>query len=145
MHFVGHSLGGLVTLQMLSKHETTRSGRAVLLGSPLRGSFLARSLAAKGRFGKWLIGPSLMDWDPPRLTAWTGNTEVGVIAGSVRLGIAMFFSTGLPKPNDGAVAVEETKLPGLKAHIVLPVSHTGMLVSSRVMHITATFLRTGEF
>ncbi len=144
VHFVAHSLGGLVTLEMLSKHKHTRQGRAVLLGSPIRGSFLAHSLA-KYRFGKWLVGPSLIEWNPPPLNTWTGKTEVGVIAGSIRLGMAMFFSSGLPLPNDGAVAVEETQLLGLKAHLVLPVSHTGMLVSSRVMRETATFLRTGEF
>jgi hypothetical protein len=51
----------------------------------------------------------------------------------------------MPEPNDGTVAVEETKLPGIKDHIELPVSHTGLLVSAAVASQTAFFLRHGEF
>jgi hypothetical protein len=47
--------------------------------------------------------------------------------------------------NDGTVAVSETKLPGAKAHIVLPVSHTGMLLSARVAFETGQFLELGHF
>jgi pimeloyl-ACP methyl ester carboxylesterase len=144
VHLVGHSLGGLVVLRTLTDHASFRSSRAVLLGSPVRGSLVARSLTHR-RGGKLLLGLSMMDWNVAPLDAWSGSTEVGIIAGSFRLGMAMFFSRNLPLPNDGAVAVEETQLPGAKGHIILPVSHTGMLLSSRVMRETALFLRTGSF
>jgi hypothetical protein len=49
------------------------------------------------------------------------------------------------EPNDGAVAISETRLPGAKAHLVLPVNHTGMLLSPRVAEEAGRFLATGAF
>jgi pimeloyl-ACP methyl ester carboxylesterase len=144
VHFVGHSLGGLIVLRALMDHAPAGAGRIVLLGSPVQGSGVANSLIRQPG-GKLLLGVSLMDWNASPLDSWSGTTEIGAIAGSLRFGLGTFFSQHLPAPNDGAVAVEETRLPGMKAHIVLPVSHTGMLLSTRVMSETATFLKTGDF
>ena len=143
VHFVGHSLGGLVILHALAEPGVARDGRVVLIGSPVRGSQVAGSLAGRRR-GAWLVGASLREWNASPLGAWIGPTEVGIIAGSFRLGLATFFSRDLPSPNDGAVSVQETRLPGAR-HLTLPVSHTGMLLSPRVMRETGAFLRTGAF
>ncbi len=51
----------------------------------------------------------------------------------------------LPEPNDGTIAVVETQLPGIKAHMTYPVTHTGLLVSPEVAKQTAFFLRHGMF
>ena len=51
----------------------------------------------------------------------------------------------LPGDNDGVVTIEETRIPGLADHIVLPVSHSGMLFSGDVADQTANFLRQGKF
>jgi hypothetical protein len=51
----------------------------------------------------------------------------------------------VPEPSDGVVTVEETRLPGLSDHLVLPVSHSGMLISQEVARQTAAFLRDGRF
>jgi len=51
----------------------------------------------------------------------------------------------VPEPSDGVVTVDETRLPGLSDHLVLPVSHSGMLISREVALQTAAFLRYGRF
>jgi hypothetical protein len=70
--------------------------------------------------------------------------EVGAIAGSEPFGLGPLF-VSLPPPSDGVVTVEETRIPGLRDHIVLPVSHTGMLLSDAVAHQLTAFLRDGRF
>jgi hypothetical protein len=51
----------------------------------------------------------------------------------------------LPKPNDGSVVVEETQLDGMTDHIVLPVSHSGLLFSANAALQAIHFLRHGRF
>jgi len=52
---------------------------------------------------------------------------------------------GLPLPNDGTISVAETRVPGMRDHIELPVSHSGMVFSRIVAHEVCAFLRDGRF
>jgi hypothetical protein len=70
--------------------------------------------------------------------------EVGAIAGTYPLGLGRLF-VRLPRPSDGVVLVEETRFPGMRAHLCLPVAHSAMLVSARVARQVGAFLRKGEF
>jgi pimeloyl-ACP methyl ester carboxylesterase len=143
VHFVGHSLGGLVILQHLQDFPAQQPGRRVLLGTPYAGSHVARRLAAhsvwRHMFGKSLDG-GLMRGGP----AWGGAHELGVIAGSQRIGAGLLIRD-LPVPNDGTVAVAETRIPGMTEHITLPVSHTGLVLAASVAQQTCAFLKTGRF
>jgi hypothetical protein len=76
--------------------------------------------------------------------SWSSERELGIIAGSQPLGLARLV-VDFQETNDGTVAVSETRLPGAKEHIVLPVSHTGMLLSARVAFETGQFLEHGHF
>lgn len=151
MHFVGHSLGGLVVLNLLEATADLPPGRAVLLGSPLQGSRAAQGLA-RWPLGKAMLGITMRqeflpgDGLEPRATlrTWSDRREVGVIAGSSGFGLGRFVAK-LDGDNDGTVMVEETQLPGARDHLVLPVTHTGMLFSGEVARQTAHFLRTGRF
>ena len=69
---------------------------------------------------------------------------MGAIAGTQQLGLAQLF-VNIPGDNDGVVSVEETRLPGLADHLVMPVSHSGMLFSGAVADQCASFLRDGRF
>jgi hypothetical protein len=71
--------------------------------------------------------------------------EFGVIAGSRPLGIGRVVAPDLPAPSDGVISVEETRVPGMRDHIVLNVNHSGMLVSRAVAHQICVFLRNGAF
>jgi len=142
LHWVGHSMGGLVVLRMLEQNADFRIGRIVLMGSPSSGSYAARA-TAKTAAGRWLLGHSM---PTHKINASIGGRcEVGVIAGNRGLGLGQLLISGLPKPNDGVVTVEETRLRGMKDHIVLKVSHSGMLFSSRAAREVCAFLKDGRF
>lgn len=145
LHFVGHSLGGLVVLRALELTADLPPGRAVLLGTPLQGSKAAQGIARLIPFGKALLGAALreecIDCSPRE---WSGRREVGVIAGSMGLGLGRLFAQ-FDSDHDGTVMVEETRLPGAKDHIVLATSHTGLVLSAKVAEQVAHFLEHGVF
>jgi pimeloyl-ACP methyl ester carboxylesterase len=145
LHFVGHSLGGLVILRALELTDDLPPGRAVLLGTPSQGSRAAQGVARVVPFGKAILGAAVhaecIDCTPRE---YRGHRDVGVIAGSMGVGLGRLFAT-LPGDHDGTVLVEETYLPGAKDHIVLSISHTGMLFSTEVAEQAACFLRRGSF
>lgn len=139
LHFVGHSLGGLVILRALQLTDDLPPGRAVLLGTPLQGSRAAQGIARVLPFGKAILGAAVnaecVECSP---RAWTGHREVGVIAGSMGLGLGRLFAD-FKSDHDGTVMVEETHLPGAKDHIVLSTSHTGLVFSTKVVEQTVCF------
>jgi hypothetical protein len=67
-----------------------------------------------------------------------------MIAGTRRLGMGRFLAK-LPLPNDGVVCLDETRMPGLRDHLTMPVSHTGMIVSAGVTRQVCNFLELGYF
>ncbi len=73
-----------------------------------------------------------------------GTRDIGIIAGTVPIGLGMLYAN-FEEPNDGTIAVSETRLEGAKDHLVLDVSHKGLLVSKDVVDQTAAFLKRGEF
>jgi pimeloyl-ACP methyl ester carboxylesterase len=142
-HFVGHSLGGLVVLSFLAGASRVSVGRVVLLGSPCNGCSAADQLSLT-RSGRLLLGRALPQWRIEDGVAVTARTQVGAIAGSHRLGIGTLLLR-LTAPNDGVVTVDETRMTGLTDHIILPVTHSGMIVSGRVARQVCSFLRSGTF
>ncbi len=72
------------------------------------------------------------------------SRDIGVIAGTVPIGVGQLV-TSFEGENDGTVAVSETKLPGIKDHICLAVTHKGLVVSNNVIDQAAAFLKRGEF
>lgn len=144
VHFVGHSLGGIITLEMLHRFRLKRIGRIVCLGSPLTGSGIAGALICR-RFTRPIVGRSLTEHTARGGTGrWNSPHELGIIAGSKSLGVGFLFP-GLPEPNDGTVAVEETQLEGAQAHITMPVSHTQLIIDREVARQAIYFLRHGSF
>lgn len=143
IHLVGHSLGGLLILGLLARGRDERLGRAVLIGSPALGSHAAACLGASV-WGARLRGRSLADWQAAPPPALPAGAEAGVIAGSRSLGLGRLLG-GLPRPNDGAVAVAETRLAGAADFITLPASHSGLLLSAACAAQIAHFLARGRF
>jgi pimeloyl-ACP methyl ester carboxylesterase len=144
VHLVGHSLGGVLALQMLRRFPTDKVNRVVCLGSPLVDSSAAQNFS-RWSLGRKMIGRTLREAvleDP--LNASDKYHEVGVIAGTVGLGLGLFVGK-LEKPHDGMVTKRETRLPGVTDHLMLPANHIGLLVSRQVAAQAANFLREGKF
>lgn len=145
VHFVGHSFGGVLLCRYFEKYPCPRPGRVVILGSPLTGSRSARSVA-RNRVMRRMIGPlvnaELVNECAPR--HWKCRNELGVIAGTSAMGLGRLF-TRFDEAFDGTVGLSETKLPGHKAHLALPVSHMGMLLDGNVARQVGEFLVNGSF
>ncbi len=145
IHLVGHSLGGVLALQTLVRYPEAISGRVVCLGSPLLNTMAGRHLATS-RIGSRMLGRTLPEavFEHP-LESWRGVQDVGVVAGSVGLGLGMIVTPRLRRPHDGVVEVAETCLPGITDHLELRVNHTGLLLSREAATQTAHFLHHGRF
>jgi len=142
VHFVGHSLGGLLILQLFKEHPGQRPGRIVTLGTPHQGSFAARRLAGT-RIGSRLLGAALPALAHGLALAPAGR-ETGVIAGNLNFGLGWLIP-GIARPNDGTVAVAETHLPGAGDTRVVGASHTALLFSARAARYVCAFLKRGRF
>jgi pimeloyl-ACP methyl ester carboxylesterase len=144
VHFVGHSLGGLVIYRFLERYPKQPPGRVVFLGTPSVASRAAVQ-AAHIRLVASAMGRSVQDeLLRPRDRRWKTDRELGIIAGTRALGVGQFLAR-FEEDCDGTIGVSETQLPGATDHITLPVSHLGMLVSSRVAKETGAFLQDGRF
>lgn len=140
---VAHSYGGVVALAQLARNADPRVKRLVLLGAPIAGSHAGIAISRHAP-GRWFVGASRRVWEEGPGVRIPAGVEVGSIAGTSRLGLGSFV-TRIAQDNDGVVAVEETKLPGLADHLVMPVAHSVMLASPAVAKQADYFLRHGCF
>ena len=131
IHWVGHSLGGLVILRMLERETLLPPGRVVLAGVPYGDTHAGRALAAHS-LGARMVGRSIREWLAATKPTQFPGRDIGVIAGTVSVGLGRVIAPDLPRPNDGAVTVAETRLAAACDHIELSVNHTGMLLSRRM-------------
>lgn len=146
IHFITHSLGGIVLRQYLSTHSIKNLGRTVMLGPPNKGSQVADKLKNVPGY-KLINGPAGMQLgtDAGSVPSNLGRAEfeVGVIAGTKS--INLILSTMLPNPDDGKVSVENTKLEGMADHITIPVSHPFIMKDERAINQAIFFLKNGRF
>ncbi|ODA36321.1 acetyltransferase [Veronia pacifica] len=146
IHFVTHSLGGIVLRKYLSTTQLDRLGRVVMLGPPNQGSEIVDTL--KSLPGVKLInGPAGLqlgtDENSVPRTLGPVTYPVGIIAGSYTLN--PIFSHLLPNPDDGTVSVASTKVEGMTDHVVMPVTHTFMMRNEDVITQVKAFLKSGKF
>ena len=144
---VAHSLGGLMTLEALQAAAgngelDAMPARVVCLGSPLAGSSVASGLQRR-RLG-FALGRSRDLLLRGAALAWAGNVQVGSVAGDRARGVGRALG-GFSGPSDGTVLVEETRWPGLADHVVVPASHSGLLMSAPALAQVVRFLREGRF
>lgn len=143
VHLVGHSLGGLVIRQFIAKYSQPNLGRVVTLGTPHNGSFVARTLN-RHSMGRLVLGRSIDRGLLGDVPPWQSQYELGSLAGNSGYGVGL-VTPGLPKPNDGTVTVEETRLEVATDHIEISVSHVGLLYSGDAARQTCYFLNHGHF
>lgn len=143
VHFVGHSLGGIVILAMLGQGWPERAGRIVTLSSPHRGSRAAERLS-RFAWGRRMLGRSIADLQREPPVPGLCARAVGLVQGTMPVGLGRLIAT-LERPNDGVVSVAEMELADAGDRVRVHVSHLGMLLSSAVAAQTCSFLRHGRF
>lgn len=146
IHFVTHSLGGIILRQYLAENALTNLGRVVMLGPPNQGSEVVDQL--KGNpFYRWSTGPAgqQLGTRPEDLPRRLGpvNWPLGVIAGDRSFN--PLFSRLLPGPDDGKVSVASAQIEGMTDFVVMPTSHTWLMWRWSVLNQVLTFLETGRF
>ena len=142
IHFVAHSLGGLLVRNLSGKYPDDVKGRVVTLGTPHQGSQVAETMS-RSRIGSLLLGKGIKSL-LVKLRDCRQNPEIGVIAGNKPLGSGMFF-VRLKKPHDGTVLLSETKFEKMTDYRIVATNHMGLLFSRLVSKEVITFLRTGRF
>jgi hypothetical protein len=146
IHFVTHSLGGILVRKYLSDKEISNLGRVVMLGPPNQGSEAVDELGDVPGFD-WLNGPAgrQLGKGPASVPLQLGaaDFEVGIIAGNRT--IDPITSAVLDDPDDGKVSVEDTRLEGMADFIVVEHSHAFMMRLQRPIELTIHFLQTGRF
>jgi hypothetical protein len=144
IHFVTHSLGALLVRHYFSLQPPSPPGRTVMLGPPNNGSELADILKTVRAY-RLLVGPAGQQLgtgahELPRALG-PARFEVGVIAGDR----SPFYSRRLPRPNDGKVTVESTRLAGMTDFVVVHHAHTWLPWSKEVIRQVLAFLEKGRF
>ncbi|MBA3010366.1 MAG: alpha/beta hydrolase [Proteobacteria bacterium] len=144
IHFVTHSLGGILVRQYLSINQIENLGRVVMLSPPNKGSQVVDKIGQLPGF-YWLNGPAGLqlgtDGIPSKLGAV--HFELGVITGNKS--INFILSLLIPGEDDGKVSIDNAKVDGMSDFLVLPHSHPFIMKSEDVIHQTKYFLQHGYF
>ena len=146
IHFVTHSLGGILVRSYFTRHPQDRLGRVVMLGPPNQGSEVVDALKA-WRLFRWLNGPAGaelgtdVESTPNRLGPV--DFQLGVIAGD--RSINWISSLMIPGKDDGKVSVERTKVAGMTEHLTLHSTHPYLMKNREVIDRTVRFLKEGSF
>ena len=147
LHFLAHSMGGLLTRVYVARYRPARLGRVVMLGTPNGGSEVADLLrglslyrAFYGPAGQQLTttqDDSLTSLPPP-------DYPVGIIAGISSIDpIASYFV--VPRPNDGRVSLRSAQLANMADLTMVKASHTGLVRHPVAIAQAVAFLREGRF
>ncbi|MDX1421241.1 MAG: alpha/beta fold hydrolase [Rubricoccaceae bacterium] len=146
VHFVTHSLGGILVRHWTERHPPPEGARAVMIAPPHGGSEAADWARRVGPFC-WWCGPALQELgtDPESVPAALGPLaiETGVIAGSRNR--YPFFGRLFDGTTDGLVAVERARAEGIADFLVVPHGHTFLMRAPAVLDQTVHFLQHGRF
>ena len=146
VHFVTHSMGGILLRYYLSQRDIPSLGRVVMLAPPNQGSQVVDKFGPLPGF-RLLNGPAGLQLGTradsvPRQLGGV-SFDLGVIAGTSS--INLILSQVLPNPDDGKVSVANTRLDGMCAHLALSVSHPFIMQRQFVLDEVVHYLDTGRF
>ncbi len=146
IHFVTHSMGGIMIRYYLKHYSIPELGRVVMLAPPNQGSQLADKLKHLNLF-QWINGPAGMQLGTSELDIAFSlgelNFDAGIIAGCSNYN--PFYALLLPGISDGKVTVENTRAGNMQDHLCLPLSHSFMMNNPVLIQQTICFLQHGRF
>ncbi len=146
VHFVTHSLGGIIVRQLAAEHQQIKIGRVVMLSPPNQGSEVVDKLGTWGLF-EWINGPAgkqlgtTEEAVPNQLGPAT--FELGIITGN--RSINLILSTLIPGPDDGKVSIKNAQLDGMQDFLVVGQTHPFIMANDTVQSQTLHFLQNGHF
>lgn len=146
VHFVAHSMGGLVTRHYLANHSIDNLGRVILIASPNQGSEIVQKVKNISWLAK-ILGPGCLELakDSKIITSLAKPYyEIGIISADVSVNpiTSLFF---LPGPDDGTVTVESTLLDNMHDHTIISSTHTMVLKHHLTHRQIKNFLKYGKF
>jgi pimeloyl-ACP methyl ester carboxylesterase len=148
LHFVTHSMGGILLRYYLTQRSIENFGRAVMLSPPNQGSELVDELKDNALY-QWYHGPAglQLGTGPDSFVAGLGpvNYPVGVITGNTHAIFDAWFASKIPGDDDGKVSVERAKVEGMTDFLELPFSHPFIMQKEAVAEQTIHFLHHGMF
>ena len=146
LHFVTHSLGGIIVRQLAVEHQQIKIGRVVMLSPPNQGSEVVDKLGTWGLF-EWINGPAgkqLGTTEDAIPNQWGPATfELGIITGN--RSINLILSTLIPGPDDGKVSIKNARLDGMQDFLVVEQTHPFIMANDTVQSQTLHFLQNGTF
>jgi triacylglycerol lipase len=146
IHFVTHSMGGILVRSYFSRYQNNNLGRVVMLGPPNQGSELVDRLGKLWLF-KRINGPAggELGTHPNSTPNQLGPVrfELGVIAGD--RSINWINSLIIPGSDDGKVSIDRTKISGMKEHLIIHATHPYLMKNKTAIQATRRFLQTGSF
>ncbi|HEY7884615.1 MAG TPA: alpha/beta hydrolase [Cellvibrionaceae bacterium] len=146
IHFVTHSLGGILVRQISQIDSELTIGRVVMLGPPNGGSEVVDKLGDLALF-RWINGPAGQQLgtsaDATPRALGPVDFELGIIAG--KKSINLILSRLIPGKDDGKVSIENAKLEGMQDFLIVPVSHPFLMRDKYVIEQTLNFLQAGQF
>ncbi len=146
IHFVTHSLGGILIRYYLKDNEIESLGRIVMLSPPNQGSEIVDELADVPGYDilNGPVGRELgTDTKSVPLSLGPADYELGIITGNES--INLILSQFIPGEDDGKVSVENAKLEGMADFLVVPHSHPFIMKSDNVIKQIISFLNDGQF
>ncbi len=148
IHFVTHSMGGILLRYYLTQHPIENLGRVVMLSPPNQGSEIADVLKDNPLY-QWYNGPAgqQLGTGLNGFAAGLGSVDypVGIITGNTHAMFDAWFAKEIPGDDDGKVSVERAKVEGMTDFLVLPYSHPFIMQKKAVADQTIHFLRYGRF
>jgi triacylglycerol lipase len=146
IHFVTHSMGGILVRSYFSRYKNDNLGRVVMLGPPNQGTELVDRLGKLWLFQR-INGPAgnELSTSPDSTPNQLGPVgfELGVIAGD--RSINWINSLIIPGKDDGKVSIDRTKISGMKKHITIHATHPYLMKNKTAIQATLRFLQTGRF
>lgn len=146
IHFVTHSMGGILLRHYLEHADIDRMGHVVMLAPPNQGSEVVDRYRDLPGFS-WFGGPAGLQLgtgeDSVPRSLGPVHFDVGIIAGTQTINPVLSLS--LPGPDDGKVSVAGTRVTGMNDHLELPVTHVFMMRDDDVIAQVLFYMANGRF